>query len=190
VDWLAEKFQDNSVRFLKTGGGQIVAYGSDVVKALKGDAQNAAKIIETNVRSKWWIDMPNPNGGLMVRCLLEQGVYQLCANPKFDSDFALTFQDWLFETIENQDIDITDSLPEEYRQKLKQGFIDKLALSPLESESFEVRVTFNPATKETSFSADFGEGIKLEDDQKDALLNSLLRPLDDDYDDDYYDEDD
>jgi len=91
------------------------------------------------------------------------------------------------EQIDNQDLDITDSLSEEYKQKLKQGFIDKLALSPSESESFEVRVTFNPATKETAFSADFGEGIQLEDHHGDALLNSLLRSSDDDYDDDYED---
>jgi len=88
--------------------------------------------------------------------------------------------------IESEDQDITDKFSEEYRQKLKQGFIKNLALSS--SEKFDVRVLFNPDTKETTFVADFGDGLKLEDKHRAALLNMIPRPWeedDDDYDDDY-----
>ena len=76
--------------------------------------------------------------------------------------------------MEIEDQDITDKFSGECRQKVKQKFIKNLALSP--SESFEVRVMFNPDTKETTFVSDFGEGLKLEEKHRASLLNMIPRP--------------
>ena len=78
--------------------------------------------------------------------------------------------------IENQDIDITDKFSEECRQKFKHGVIESLALSP--SENFDVRVMFNPETKETTFVADFGDGLKVEVKRRSdpAIIAMMINP--------------
>jgi len=98
MEWL-EQFEGLNVRFLKAPNGQPVIVGADLINGLKGDKYNAAVIIKNNVRSKWWIDLPNPKGGKSIRCLFEPGAYQLAGNPMFQSEFAEKFQDWLFEEV-------------------------------------------------------------------------------------------
>jgi prophage antirepressor-like protein len=98
MQWL-EKFEGLEVRFLKAPNGEPVVVGADLLNGLKGDKYNAANIIKNNVRAKWWIDLPNPNGGKPIRCLFEPGAYQLAGNPMFQSEFAEKFQDWLYEEV-------------------------------------------------------------------------------------------
>jgi len=97
--FLTEQFKDINVRFLKAPNGEPVIIAADFVAALKGDKLNAADLVKKNVRAKWWIDLPNPNGGRPVRCLFEPGAYQLVGNSSFRTEFAEEFQDWLFEGV-------------------------------------------------------------------------------------------
>lgn len=94
-----EKFQSLSLRFLKAPNGEPVIIATDLIEALKGNKNNSSEIVKNNVRSKWWIDLPNPNGGHKIRCLFEPGAYQLAGNPMFQTDIAEQFQDWLFEEV-------------------------------------------------------------------------------------------
>ena len=94
-----ENFRGVQINFLKAANGEPVAVGADIVELLKKTRQNSARVIENNVRCKWWVDLPNPNGGKPIRCLFEPGVYQLCSNPVFTTDFAEEFQDWVFEEV-------------------------------------------------------------------------------------------
>jgi hypothetical protein len=66
---------------------------------LKGDRNNAAAIVRSNVRHKWLIDLPTPQGGRPTLCLFEPGAYQLSGNPMFQTKLAEKFQDWLYEEI-------------------------------------------------------------------------------------------
>lgn len=97
--FLVEQFKDINVRFLKAPNEEPVIIAVDLIEALKGDKANTADLVKKYVRSKWWIDLPNPNGGRPFRCLFEPGAYQLAGNPMFQTDFAEAFQDWLFEDI-------------------------------------------------------------------------------------------
>jgi prophage antirepressor-like protein len=97
--FLIEQFQNISVRFLKAPNGESVIIATDLIEALKGNKNNSSEIVKNNVRSKWWIDLPNPNGGHKIRCLFEPGAYQLAGNPMFQTEFAEKFQDWLFEDV-------------------------------------------------------------------------------------------
>lgn len=97
--FLVEKFQSVKLRFLNAPNGEPVVIASDLVEALKGNKANTADIVKKYVRAKWWIDLPNPNGGRQVRCLFEPGAYQLAGNPMFQTDLAFEFQDWLYEKV-------------------------------------------------------------------------------------------
>lgn len=95
----SEHFRDVEVRFLTAPNGQPVVVAADAVEALKGNRTNTSAIVKKYVREKWVIDMPNPNGGKALKCLFEPGLYQLAVNPMFQTEFALTFQDWVFEEV-------------------------------------------------------------------------------------------
>jgi prophage antirepressor-like protein len=97
---LAEfNFEETPLQFYKAPNGEIVVSASSLIRALKGNANNAALIARNNVREKWIIDLPLPSGGKPVVCLFEPGAFQLAANSMFQTDLAERFQDWLFEEI-------------------------------------------------------------------------------------------
>jgi len=78
--------------------------------------------------------------------------------------------------MEIEDQDITEKFSEECRQKFKHGIIKSLALSP--SKSFDVRVMFNPDTKETTFVADFGDGleVKVKRSSDPSIIAMMINP--------------
>jgi len=78
--------------------------------------------------------------------------------------------------IEDQDIDITSKFSKDCRQKFKHGAIECLGLSP--SENFDVRVMYSPETKETTFVADFGDGLKVEVKRKadPSIIAMMINP--------------
>lgn len=94
-----EVFQAVKLRFLKAPNGESVVIATDLIEALKGNKNNSSEIVKNNVRAKWWIDLPNPNGGHKIRCLFEPGVYQLAGNPMFQTELAESLQDYMFEVV-------------------------------------------------------------------------------------------
>lgn len=96
---IKQHLNGHEVRFLTAPNGKPVVIAADVIFLLKGNKQNTNTFVKNYIRDKWVIEMPNPNGGRPVKCIFEPGVYQLCSNPFFQSEFALEFQDWLFEKV-------------------------------------------------------------------------------------------
>jgi prophage antirepressor-like protein len=95
---LVFNFRDSIQRVFTTAEGKDLYVGSEVCRNL-GREDNFARTIKTYVKSKWWIEYPNPNGGKPILCLFEPGVYQLASNPIFDSEWAEIFQDFMFEVM-------------------------------------------------------------------------------------------
>jgi prophage antirepressor-like protein len=92
-------FESTQLDFHKAPNGEPVVSASSLIKALKGNATNAAAITRSNVRAKWLIELPTPKGGRPMLCLFEPGCYQLAGNPMFQTELAERFQDWLFEKV-------------------------------------------------------------------------------------------
>lgn len=92
-------FKNSPLEFYKAPNGLPVVSAASLVKALKGYSTNAARIARNNVREKWLIEIPTPNGGKPKLCLFEPGAYQLAGNPMFQTELAEEFQDWLFEKV-------------------------------------------------------------------------------------------
>jgi prophage antirepressor-like protein len=98
--FLAEfDFEDSPLQFYKAPNGEPVITAYSLIKALKGDTMNAARIAKNNVRSKWTVEIPNPNGGRAILCLFEPGAYQLAGNPMFQTELAEKLQDYMFEKV-------------------------------------------------------------------------------------------
>jgi prophage antirepressor-like protein len=95
---LAFDFQAQTVQVFITEDKKELFHGADVCRAL-GRSDNFARTIKTFVKSRWWIEYPNPKGGKPILCLFEPGLYQLATNQVFDSEFASSFQDLVFEEV-------------------------------------------------------------------------------------------
>jgi prophage antirepressor-like protein len=92
-------FKTAKLDFYKAPNGEPVVSAASLIRALKGNANNAAAIARANVRSKWIVEIPTLKGGKPIVCLFEPGAYQLAGNPMFQTELAEEFQDWLFEDV-------------------------------------------------------------------------------------------